>query len=333
MAKSLVSVILPVHNAALTLSPAIESILSQTFKRFELIIVDDGSSDRTMKIIRSYRSPKIRVIQQEHQGIATALNHGLQLADGKYIARMDADDRSREDRLEKQVEFLDEWENIGVVSSLVRYQGDTAKNLGYALHVDWLNQLTAPEQIFLRRFQDSPIAHPSVMFRKSLVADHGGYQEGPYPEDYELWLRWMNGGVKMAKIREFMLDWYDSPNRLSRIHSNYSEEAFYNLKARYFTGWFFKTFPDNPPEIVIWGYGPTVKRKSSFLKQYGLTIRRYIDVKANMRNNEVIHYRELQYSKDIFILSYVADRQGKLKILQYLASSGFQEGKDFYMMA
>ena len=137
----------------------------------------------------------------------------------------------------------------------------------------------------------------------------------------------------MAKIREFLLDWHDSSNRLSRIHSNYSEEAFYRLKARYFAQWFFKTFPDNPPEIVVWGYGTTVKRKSSFLKQYGLTIRRYIDVKANMMHDEVIHYREVKHLKGIFVLSYVADRQGKLEIMQYLASCGFQEGKDFYMMA
>ena len=333
MAKPLVSVILPVYNAAPTLSRAIKSILNQTFQGFELVVIDDGSTDQSLEIIQSFQSPRLKVVQQKHQGIVMALNRGIQLAQGQYIARMDADDVSQVNRLEKQADFLDKHKPIGLVSCLVRYCGDATRHQGYALHVEWLNQLTAPEQIYLRRFQDSPVAHPSVMFRKSLLAEYGGYRYGPFPEDYELWLRWMNCGVKMAKVPEFLLDWYDSPHRLSRNHDHYSEDAFYRLKAQYFTHWFLNTYNDSLPEIAIWGHGSAVKRKSRFLKQCGLTISAYIDVKPNTMQNEVIHYEEVKRLKNTMILSYVSDRQGRHQIWEYLVSCGFREGSNFYMMA
>ena len=333
MANPLVSVILPVYNSSSALPQAMESMLSQTYHEFELVVVDDGSTDQTPAIIQSFKSSKIKAVRQEHQGIATALNLGIGIASGQYIARMDADDISYTSPLEKQTDFLSKHADIGLVSCLVRYKGDAAKNQGYALHVDWLNQCITPEQIYLRRFQDSPVAHPSVMFRKSLIHRYGGYGNGPFPEDYDLWLRWMDHGVKMAKVQEFLLEWHDSPHRLSRNHHHYTQECFYRLKARYLAQWFSRTYPHNPPEVIIWGYGPAVKRKSGYLEQYGLTGRRYIDVKANAIHKEVLYYKEVKNLKNVLILSYVADRQGKQEIMKYLTSCGLQEGKDFLMMA
>ena len=103
-----VSVVMPAYNAEKYIGEAIDSILNQTFTDFEFIIIDDGSSDRTADIVKSYSDPRIRLLANErNSGIVASLNRGIQKATGKYIARMDADDYSRLDRIKKQVDFLD----------------------------------------------------------------------------------------------------------------------------------------------------------------------------------------------------------------------------------
>src|SRR6185436_16591977 len=113
--------------------------------------------------------------------------------------------------------FLRTSENrpIGLVGCLVEFGGDRSASEGYALHVDWINALTTPDEIALNRFVESPLAHPSVMFRRELVEKHGGYRAGDFPEDYELWLRWMEAGARMGKVPRVLLTWQDGPGRLS----------------------------------------------------------------------------------------------------------------------
>ena len=101
----------------------------------------------------------------------------------------------------------------------------------------WTNGLLTHEEIALARFVESPLAHPSVMFRRSLVERWGGYAEGAFPEDYELWLRWLDAGVRMEKLADPLLIWNDSPTRLSRRDPRYAAEAFYRVKARYLARW------------------------------------------------------------------------------------------------
>jgi glycosyltransferase involved in cell wall biosynthesis len=102
-----VSVIIPVYNGAADVAMAIDSILTQTFTDFELIVVNDGSTDRTAAVLKAVSDPRIRIVDRENAGIATALNHGIALARGKYIARLDHDDRAKPTRLEKQFRFME----------------------------------------------------------------------------------------------------------------------------------------------------------------------------------------------------------------------------------
>ena len=330
-----VSIILPVYNGSTGIVRAIDSMLNQTFKDFELIIIDNGSTDDTVDKINAFNDSRIKLLKLPKPNLVAALNHGIAHSTAKYIARMDADDWSHPDRLQLQVCFLQKNSRIGVVSSLVKYHGSREKNYGYYLHVEWLNEVISHDEIFLKRFQDSPLAHPSVMFRKSLVNEFGGYEEGNFPEDYELWLRWMSNGVRMAKIQKPLLHWHDSPNRLSRIHPAYSEEAFAKTKTKYFAKWFLSHFAENQPTIWICGKGRIINRKVAFLEAEGLKIAGFVDFKANSSSNgkPIINYQSIASLDNAFILSYVSDRVGKLKIHEFLTSQGFAEGKKFYMMA
>lgn len=333
------SVIMPVFNAEDTLDEAIHSILEQSCNNFEFIIVDDGSSDSSSQIIDKWagEDDRIRPVYNDHRGIVKALNKGLRQAKGRYIARMDADDISLPLRLEKQVTFLDEHPEIGLVSCLVEHLGNQQTQEGYARYVSWINGLTSAEEIRMNRFIESPLAHPSVCFRQSLIPKYGDYRDGNFPEDYELWLRWLDQGVQMRKLPEVLLQWRDQENRLSRNHPRYSTEAFYKIKAEYLAQWLQSQNPYHP-YIVIWGAGRTSRKRAELLTQYGVRITHYIDVDPK-KVGQNIHGRPVWGPDDIpadgarFIISYVGNRGVNQKIFDYLKERGYRLDKHFIFAA
>jgi glycosyltransferase involved in cell wall biosynthesis len=333
-----VSVLLPVHNAAGTLARAVGSIRRQIFSDWELLAVDDGSTDGSREMLEDLAraDPRARVWAQPHGGIVAALNAGLAAAGGDFIARMDADDESHPERLAEQVRFLESNPDIGLTGCLVAYGGDRTANAGYALHADWLNSLVTPEQIALNRFIESPLAHPSVMFRRELVERHGGYHDGEFPEDYELWLRWAEAGVRMAKVPRGLLTWHDPPGRLSRPDPRYDAEAFYRLKAEYLAKAVARDRRERP--LLVWGAGRPTRKRAASLEAHGLRIAGYIDIDPRKIGKKpggrpVLAPAELPPPGEIFVLGYVASRGARELIRGTLSSLGHIEGRDFLMCA
>ncbi len=184
--NKLVSVIMPVFNAEKYLKRSIESILCQDFIDFEFIIINDGSLDHSEEIIKSYLDPRIVYLKNEiNQGIVYSLNKGLKAAKSKYIARMDADDISLPHRLQKQVDFLEQHPEIGVLGTAY-------------LPVDE-NQVPVKQPVVMPEYPmtakwflliGSAVAHPTTMYRNELINRVGGYSDQfPHAEDYELWTR------------------------------------------------------------------------------------------------------------------------------------------------
>lgn len=334
-----ISVVMPVYNAGGTLQAAIESILEQTEERWELIVVDDGSDDGSADIIRRYarRDPRVRPRFEPHRGIVAALNAGLGHARAPYIARMDADDRSAPERLDRQLRYLEAHPGTGLVACRVQHQGDEKATAGYARYVRWINGLTGPRQISINRFIESPLAHPSVLFRRELVEQYGGYRPGPFPEDYELWLRWLHHGVRMAKVPQTLLQWHDTPGRLSRTGDRYSAEAFYRLKARYLARWLRAGNPHHP-RVVTWGAGRTSRRRAALLEEHGIRITHHIDVDPH-KIGQRIHGRPVWSPDDIpasgrhFIVSYVGLHGVNAEIQAHLESRGYRLGRHFIFAA
>ena len=230
-----VSVLMPCYNAAATLEEALESLRSQTLTDFEIICVDDGSDDGSDRLLASYKSceSRLRLLHQPHQGITAALNAGLAACRSELVARMDADDRSFPERLERQVAFLHSNPQVDLVSCRVSAFPAEDVRAGFQVYVEWLNELLEDSDIRREIFVESPLPHSSVAFRRLAVMQVGAYQERGWAEDYDLWLRLYLAGSRFAKLPETLLEWRESPTRLTRTDRRYSLENFLRLKAWY----------------------------------------------------------------------------------------------------
>ncbi|MEY3344128.1 MAG: hypothetical protein RL090_1812 [Bacteroidota bacterium] len=326
-----VSFLVPFLNPGDALFRCIDSMLSQEGPLFEIVLVDNGSTDGTYEqVSERYRIHHlIRLAHEPQPGIAHALNTGLKYCSGTYIARMDADDVCLPGRIALQSQLLDDEPEIGLVSGLVQHQGPTT-NEGMAYYVETINSITEQDAIRKHRFVESPLAHPSVMFRKSLIDQFGNYSTNAVPEDYELWLRWMNAGVKMKKVNQQVIVWNDSPERLSRTHANYSREAFEEVRVHYLTRWLrAHVRPDKP--VFIWGGGKYSKRKCELLESNGIRIHGFIDVveKAGPTNKPTIHYTKIPPAGTMFILSSVSNRGKHEEIRSHLLALAYSEEVDF----
>lgn len=343
--QPVVSVVLPVFNGAATLGRAVESLRAQTFPAWELVLLDDGSTDETLRIAETLQreDPRVRVLPRRQEGIVAALNAGLAAARAPLIARMDVDDEAHPERLAAQTAFLaaPEHTSIGLVGCQVAFGGDRTASAGYALHVDWTNALVTPEMIALNRFVESPFAHPSVMFRLELVERFGGYREGDFPEDYELWLRWLDAGVRMAKVPRVLLTWHDPPGRLSRTAARYAPEAFYRTKAPWIAREVMRRNGDRGErQLWIWGAGRPTRKRAAHLVAHGVTIAGYIDVDPKKATPAlgghgvpVVTPENLPDPTNAFVLGYVAARGARDLVRAALLARGYREGGDFLLCA
>ena len=206
---SLVSVIMPVYNAATYLREAIESVLNQTYRDFEFIIINDGSTDNSEEIIKSYTDPRIVYLKNEKNSkLIYTLNRGIDEAKGVYIARMDADDICLADRFATQKNMLDQDKKLSVAGSLVTQineKGGQAK--------DWpLDAKTTSWEAIRRKMpKENCIAHPSAMIRASVLKEFRYKEYQQNIEDYDLWLRLLNRGHCIEKSSSILLQY--------RVHS------------------------------------------------------------------------------------------------------------------
>lgn len=199
--KPEISVVLSVFNAEKYLKSCVDSILCQSFHNFELIVINDGSTDNSLNILKQYQENDRRIIlvSQSNQGLSSSLNLGIALSKSEICARIDADDVAENSRLQKQFNFLNENPNISVVGSWIKIFGE-----GCIPRV-WKNPLS-PSEIYLTLFVKNPLFHPSVMFRKSRVLAAGGYDSSvPYDQDYDLWLRMSKNGDQFANIPQVLM--------------------------------------------------------------------------------------------------------------------------------
>ncbi|PIE90482.1 MAG: glycosyl transferase family 2 [Acidobacteria bacterium] len=333
--KAEVSVVLPAYNAEKTIRRAVQSILSQTMANLECIVVDDGSTDNTGAELSRIHDERLKVIPIDHMGITGALNRGLREAQSQYIARMDADDVSYPKRLETQVAYLEEHSHVGVVSCLVDHLGNRENQKGYGLYVAWLNRQRSWPEIESALLIESPLAHPSVMYRKAVIEEIGGYRDGPFPEDYDLWLRLAALGVKMEKVPQTLLEWHDLPKRLSRTDSRYSAEAFFQIKIPYLLEVLKRKAPSFP-RFTIWGAGKLARRKARILKEHGMEIVAYIDIDPKkvgtlIEGVSVIDPNRWNLNSGSGILSLVSGRGARERVKAYLVDQGAKKDRDFFL--
>jgi glycosyltransferase involved in cell wall biosynthesis len=204
-----VSVVMSVYNGEKYLKEAIDSILNQTFKDFEFIIINDGSTDNSLKIIKSYKDPRIVLISRKNKGLVASLNEGIKKARGEYIARQDADDISVKNRLYRQLGLL-EKENKNAVFSFFEMIDDSNKVKN--IFTSPIRNIDVYRSLFIR----NPLGHGSVMFDKSLFNELGGYISAVGPvEDYDLWCRFFENKAEFGVVPEILYKWRDNPEGIS----------------------------------------------------------------------------------------------------------------------
>ena len=207
--QPLVSVIMPVYNSSAFLGEAIDSILAQTFADFEFIIINDGSSDDSEVVILSYHDDRIRFIKNEkNEGLIYSLNKGLAEANGKYIARMDADDICLPERLEKQYTWLEQHPATAVAGCHISFINEVGKVTG-----EWQDDITTPTYHAIKKkiVWLNCIAHPSVMMRAEIIKNYQYQSNQKNAEDYDLWLTVLADGHVIEKVPEKLL--------LYRVHN------------------------------------------------------------------------------------------------------------------
>jgi glycosyltransferase involved in cell wall biosynthesis len=340
MTVTQVSVLMPCFNAAETISETLDSLFAQTHSNFEIVAVDDGSEDETLDILQSaaQQDPRLKPIVRPHEGIIPALNSGLAACQSEYVARMDADDLAHTERLKLQAEFLDAHPEIGLVASLIKGFPQSELRGGFHVYIDWLNSLVEHEQIMRERFVESPFAHPSVMFRKSVVQELGGYQEHGWAEDYDLWLRMAAADARFAKLSEVLVSWRDHPPRLTRTDSRYSLSNFLRAKAHYL----MRGPLIGRENIIIWGSGMMGRRISKYLLDEGAPITAFVDIDPKKigrtrRGKPIISIEDLSNQWTAFqkpiILAAVGARGARKLIRVSLEEMKLEEGYDWYAVA
>lgn len=335
-----ISVLMPCWNAAATVDEAIGSILGQTLADLELIAVDDGSVDGTRQRLEGWagRDARVRPVARDHAGLVEALNAGVRTCRAPLIARMDADDRALPQRIEKQVAFLSRHPETAVVGSLVAGFPPESVQQGFRIYLEWLNSLVSPEDIAREIYVESPLAHPSVMIRRSWLDRVDGYQDNGWPEDYDLWLRLHLAGARFAKVDETLLLWREHPTRATRTDRRYSVENFLRAKAHYLA---IGPLADRR-DVFVWGAGQMGRRLSKHLIRQGVSLAAFLDIDPakigrRKRGTPVVAADELPSrwaaARAPALLAVVGSRGARGLIRARLVEIGLEEGRDWWAAA
>ncbi|HEX9675600.1 MAG TPA: glycosyltransferase [Anaerolineales bacterium] len=331
---------MPCYNAESTLDETLDSLFQQTLPKFEIVAVDDGSTDGTWDRLRrrSAVDSRLHPVRIDHAGIVAALNAGLAACRGPLIARMDADDLAHPERLAEQTRFLQEHPDIAAAGCLVEGFPEADVRQGFRIYLEWLNGLISPEAIAREIFIESPLAHPSVMLRREWLGRVGGYQDLGWPEDYDLWLRLHLQGARFAKLPRVLLHWREHPDRLTRTDTRYSVENFLRAKAHY-----LQRGPLHERDgVILWGAGQIGRRISKHLLREGASLAAFVDIDPRkigrtLRERPVISPEALpelwgQYRRPA-LLAAVASRGARGLIRERLRQLGLLEGEDWWAVA
>ncbi len=271
-----VSILLPAHNEERYLQAALNSLQSQTLTDWELVAVDDGSDDATPRILKTVADSdrRIKVVRCERKGLVAALNTGLEQCQAPLVARMDGDDICHPRRLELQVAFLRDHPDTDLVACNFQHFPRHSLKQGMISYEAWQNALADHELIMRDLFVESPFVHPSIMARRAVLEQLGGYQDRSWPEDYDLWLRMALAGIRFAKLPEKLFFWRDHPERATRTMDEYTSSAFRCCKLHHLRHGFLKDIQ----EVVIAGAGVEARAWQRLLADENIRVSHWLDV-------------------------------------------------------
>lgn len=333
-----VSVILPVYNAETTLEACLGDILGQTFTDFEVVAVDDGSSDASGAILARVAAgdDRLRILSPgRNLGVAAASNMALAAARAPLVARMDADDRMAVERLEKQWARFHAQPALDGVACRVRLFPEEAVTEGFQRYIDWQNACLTHGAIADERYVELPVANPTLMLRRARILELGGWRRGDFPEDYELILRLLEAGARMEKLPEILVDWRESDGRLTRTDPAYSRAAFNRVRMDYLAR---DSRVTSGRPLAFWGAGRRTRRRVDPLRDKGIAPAAWIDIDPKKIGNRIEGVPVVApewldgAGEKPFVLGLVTGWDARETIRARLEGSGFHRGRDYLMV-
>ncbi|MBX7114828.1 MAG: glycosyltransferase [Myxococcaceae bacterium] len=334
-----VSVLLPARNAGSTVERAVRSILDGSWSDLELIAVDDGSTDDTLTRLRhlAVGEPRLKVLTTSGEGLVPALNLALRHAQAEdFIARMDADDESLPMRLEKSIATLLRLPALaGVGTQVALFREDQPVSPNLQRFATWLNSLTSAQVLRDERFIESPLCHPSVTLRRYALEAVGGWEDGDFPEDWQLWLKLLDKGFALACVGEVLHRWRDHEHRATRVDPRYRHAAHHALKAQFLAP---LLMPNSNTRTFVWGAGEVGLQMLRQLRSRGVQVCALVDVdprKIGQRIDEVtvVEHHQLPAPLGFKLVAAVGAKGAREEIRAFLQTRGWREGVDFWCVA
>lgn len=331
--KMVVSILLPFHNAAPWIVETILSIQHQSFKDWELIAVNDFSTDDSFQILQrlAENDSRIQLHQNTKKGIIPALQCALSEATGQFITRMDADDLMPENRLHLMVNRMVVLPEKSIVTGKVKYfsnSPDSSRNVseGYLSYEAWLNKCVENKDYYDHIYRECVVASPNWLARTEEIRASNIFSELNYPEDYDMTFRWMKNEFTIHGIDEVTLLWREHPDRTSRNSDVYDQKSFFNLKLR----WFCDLHELN--SVAVLGAGAKGKLTAKFLMNRQLDFNWYdldwAKYGAPIYGKTILDYTALKGNK-LLIAIYP---KNKKPLLDYLTEKGFEIGKNAWFL-
>ncbi|WP_158851461.1 glycosyltransferase family 2 protein [Algibacter sp. L1A34] len=253
MQKPLVSILIPFKNTETYLKPCLTSIIEQSYPNWELLIIDDGSTDQSFDIVNSFalKDKRIQLFKNFGNGIIDALKLAFSKSSGELITRMDSDDIMQPNKIEVLANNLLTHGKQHVAVGLVNYFSEDGIKDGYKSYEVWLNNLTEKGSNFSEIYKECVIPSPCWMLYRSDLIACNAFNPNLYPEDYDLAFRFYKHGFKCIPCADVLHNWRDYNSRTSRTHLHYAENHFIDIKLKYF----LELDYDKDKTLVIWGAG------------------------------------------------------------------------------
>jgi glycosyltransferase involved in cell wall biosynthesis len=324
-----------VRDAATTLPATLRSIARQRGTSFECVVVDDGSRDDSVALVRAFaeQDARFRPLVRPRRGLVAALNAGLEICRGRYVARMDADDVMHRCRLVRQRAALERDPALAAVGCHVRIFPRRALGPGMRAYEAWLCSLRGEADVRRDAFVECPIAHPTLFARCDAMRALG-YREAGWPEDYDWVLRALSRGLRLGVVPERLLAWRADATRLSRSSPTYAIDRFVACKAHFLV----EGFLAEAPAYVLWGHGGTGRALRSALAAHGRTPSHIVElhpgrIGQHIHGAPVVPPDALPRLPRHPLLVSVAGEGPRAQIRAALARMGFEEGRDFLCAA
>lgn len=330
---SLISILIPVYNAAPFLEECMTSILAQSETNWELIVVDDFSTDESLSILKKYEAEdsRIRAFQNTSKGIIAALRLAYAHSNGNFITRMDADDIMYADKLKRLKDALTKKGKGYVATGFVTYfHTDGEIGDGYKKYEDWLNHLTATASNFSEIYKECVIPSPCWLVYREDLEKCGTFKPNTYPEDYDLCFRFYENGLKVVGVKELLHHWRDHSDRTSRNSPTYANNQYLSLKVPYFVNLDYQA---NRP-LVLWGAGKKGKTIAKILAAKGVTFHWICNTSnkwgIKLHTVTLAAPRLIDELKNPQIIVAVASPDGQTEILEKLNEQKLKKGEDYF---